>query len=251
MPELRTLIVIPAYNEGRHIADVLKAIPKNTGKILVVDNASTDNTVEIVKKCNASLLRHPVNTGKASSIIDGFKYAIKNKFDVVVAMDADGEHPPDRIKDFLGAIRDNDVVVGQRKSYRSLWRKILNKWNNLWIQMLLPQIEDTQCGFRAIRTELLKKMSLKSQGFEIEMEMLLEAYKNRARIGTINILTKPIRKTTLKFRDYLRINNFFDRWVLKNKQHLNTGNLKCFLLIMFAYLGLIIFGGLGKLIGEK
>ena len=251
MAALKTLIVVPAYNEGKHIASVLRAIPKGVGEILVVDNASADNTAAIAKKLKVNLIRHSVNMGKAGSLKDGFDYGITHNFDVVITMDADGEHPAEKIHDFLRGIKNKDMVIGQRKHYRSFFRKLLNRWNNLWIQLLLPDVEDTQCGFRAIRTELLRKMNLTSKGFEIEMEMLLEAYKNKARIGTVEIAAKSIRKTTLKASDYLRINNFFDRWILKNKEHLNMGNPKRLLLLTFASLGLVVFGSLGKLTGAR
>ena len=79
----KILIIIPTFNEENNLPNVLSNIPKNVGTVLVIDNASTDNTVNVIKEYNVKRLLHKRNQGKAASLIEGIKYAIDNNFDVV------------------------------------------------------------------------------------------------------------------------------------------------------------------------
>src|SRR5450830_1700304 len=90
---LKIYIVIPAYNEARLIAHVIKDL-FNYGynNIVVVDDGSTDNTAGIVKKSNAELVRHPVNMGPGAAIKTGIDYALLKNADIIVTFDADGQH---------------------------------------------------------------------------------------------------------------------------------------------------------------
>ena len=237
---MKAIVVIPAYNEEKNIASVISRIPKELD-IVVINNASTDNTVWEVKKTNTPIIMHEKNLGKAQSLVDGFNYAFENNYDFVLLMDGDGEHDPADIPQFLEKIKTRDFVIGQRTYYRSFSRVLVNKWCNFWFNLVLPKIDDVQCGFRIIRTDLLKKLDISAMGFQIEINMLLEAVKNKARIDKVFIKTKPRKGTNLTVRDYIKINNFFDRWVLKNHKHLNINHFKRLFLVVFANLGLLLF----------
>ena len=196
---------------------------------------------DIVKRLKVPFISHAENKGKAKSLIDGFDYALRNNYDIVITMDGDGEHNPSDIPHFMVKIKNRDILIGQRRQFRSFGRKIVNKWCNFWFNLVLPDIEDVQCGFRAIKSSLLKKLNLNTTGFEIEINLLLEALRNNAVISKVFINTKPRQGTNLTIKDYIRINNFFDRWVLKNHKYLNINPIKKLFLLIFAYLGLVIF----------
>lgn len=237
---MKCIVIVPTLNEEKKIKPVLLSMPDYLD-VLVVDNASTDKTMDIVKRLNVPYILHKKNLGKAQSLIDGFNYALKNNYDVVISMDGDGEHNPSDIPRFLNKIKTSDMVFGQRKQFRSFGRNIMNKWCNLWFNLVLPKIDDVQCGFRAIRCSLLEKMDLSAIGFEIEINLLLEAVKNKAKIRKEFIDTTPRKFTNLTIKDYIKINNFFDRWILKNHKYLNMGPIKRLFLLVFTNIGLFIF----------
>jgi glycosyltransferase involved in cell wall biosynthesis len=244
----KTLAIVPAYNESKTIEAVLGGVSANVHDILVVDDNSSDNTLTLAKKHNIKTIEHTKNFGKGKAIQEGFSYAVKKKYDAVIILDADLEHDPLKIPDFLEQLKKYDIVVGQRNQYRSSLRHGLNKWTTSWFKLVIPFLDDFWCGYRAIKIDLVKKMQLTSNGFEIELEMLLESVKYNSKIGRIHITTKPIKKTHFKFRDYIRSNNFFDRWIIKNNKFLKPGKLKKALLLISARIGLLIGGFFEKII---
>jgi glycosyltransferase involved in cell wall biosynthesis len=236
----RDIVVIPVYNESAHIGAVLPEVLKHTTHVVVVDNASKDDTVAIVKRFPVAFIAHDKNQGKAQSIKDGFKYAIDNGFDNAIMMDGDGEHDPVQIPQFLDALKHNDFVLGERDVFRSKRRSIVNAWSKVWFGLIMPGISDPQCGYKGIRISLLRTMDIQSEGFGIELELILEAFKRGAKIQTIPIKTDPLAKTHVRLIDYVRINNFFDRWVIKNRRELRVRKLYKLLLVPGAGIGLAI-----------
>ncbi|EHR79127.1 glycosyl transferase [Thermococcus litoralis DSM 5473] len=112
---MKTLIIIPAYNEELTIGSVV-ALAKKYGDVLVVDDGSKDRTSEIAQKAGAIVIRHEVNKGKGAALKTGFGYALANGYDVIVTIDADGQHNPDEIPLLLKPILEGeaDLVIGSR-----------------------------------------------------------------------------------------------------------------------------------------
>ncbi|MDN5319832.1 MAG: hypothetical protein PWP49_252 [Thermococcaceae archaeon] len=109
---MKTLIVIPAYNEELTIGSVV-ALAKKYGDVLVVDDGSKDRTSEIAQNAGAIVIRHDVNKGKGAALKTGFGYALANGYDVVVTLDADGQHNiPLLLKPILKG--EADLVIGSR-----------------------------------------------------------------------------------------------------------------------------------------
>jgi glycosyltransferase involved in cell wall biosynthesis len=231
---MKSIAIIPAYNEGPALQEVVFKAKKHVNKIIVIDDGSSSPLK--VKGCK--LLRNKKNMKKGYSLMRGFRYAVDNGYDTAVTLDADGEHNPQQIPEFLEKIGEYDFVVGQRKEYRSLKRKSLNYFATFWFMLLIPGIRDMYCGFRAIKTDYLKKMDINASGFELEPEMLLEAVKQGMNIGFVDVQTKPLEKTHLKFEDYLKTNDLFDRWVLKNRDMIKCNIFKKYFLIISAHAGL-------------
>ena len=146
-------IVIPAYNEEEGITDVitqLKELSKNY-EILVVDDGSTDNTYKLAAETSVKVIRHPYNKGYGAALKTGIRNA---EADIVLFMDADGQHKPSDIKKLIQYIGEYDMVVGARtkKSKISLLRrpgkKILSITANYLAGMKIP---DLNSGFRALK----------------------------------------------------------------------------------------------------
>ena len=120
---MKTLIIIPTYNEEENIEKIITQTQENLKghffSILIVDDNSKDNTRKIVKDLtlkypNVHLFKRESKLGLASAYIDGFKYGIQNNFDVFIQMDADFSHNPKYLPNFFEKLKENDVVIASR-----------------------------------------------------------------------------------------------------------------------------------------
>ena len=191
---MRIVALIPAYNEERNIASVVAKTKKYADVVLVVDDGSQDKTKEVAETAGAVVISYPANKGKAEAMRVGFKECIKNNSDVVIVLDADGQHDPDEIPQFLEKINEGfDIVVGARQFDRSVMPKIRIFANSFssWVTSLVcrTKILDSQSGYRAIRTSVIEKIPLTSQRYQIETEMLIKAAKCNFKIAFIPIKT--------------------------------------------------------------
>jgi len=192
---MKTCVIIPAYNESKTIHGLITAVKVFVPDVLVIDDGSADNTAELARQAGAIVLSFKHNGGKGKALKDGFDYAVKNNYEAVVAMDADGQHVHDDILKIIGAGAANPsigMVVGNRMANPEdmpLVRFITNLFMSLIISAICRQnIPDTQCGYRLIRCGLLKKMDLISSNYEIESELLIKA----SRLG-FKIISVPIK----------------------------------------------------------
>ena len=149
-------IIIPAHNEEEGIADVISGIKQlNKGyEIIVVDDGSTDNTYKLASDAGVKIIRHPYNKGYGAALKTGIRNATA---DVVLFIDADGQHKPSDVKKVLSYIEEYDMVVGARtkKSKISLLRRpgkrILSITANYLAGMKIP---DLNSGFRTIKKDI-------------------------------------------------------------------------------------------------
>ncbi|MGM5482991.1 MAG: glycosyltransferase family 2 protein, partial [Nanobdellota archaeon] len=156
---MKGLVIMPIYEEFSELPNLINNINED---ILIIDDGSNRNARPHIKDLiytNYVKLEHK---GKGNALKHGFNYAIRKNYDYVITIDSDGEHFPEDILKFKKKILTSDIVIGQRKEYRSMKRKILNYIGKVSFRPLLNKIDDTQCGFRAIRIDLLKKLKLKS-----------------------------------------------------------------------------------------
>jgi glycosyltransferase involved in cell wall biosynthesis len=194
-------IIMPAYNEEQVIGGViekLKALDLEAD-ILVVDDCSSDNTKEVAEKAGARVIRHPYNKGNGAAIKTGIRNA---RGEIIVTMDADGQHNPDDVPRLLRDIGDFDMVVGARSdsSEGKLHRNIANRiYNGLASYLCTFKVEDLTSGFRAVKTKVARKfiylfpnrfsypttitMSLIKSGFNVKYEPI----KASERVGKSKI----------------------------------------------------------------
>ena len=194
---MKIAVIIPAFNPGdalkQTIAGVRKAI--SGGDIIVVDDGSTDNTAEIAREEKVILLSHPQNRGKGEALKTGFKKALELQKEAVITIDADGQHDPRFIPQFLrvGGRGDYDIIIGSRMGYTENMpfpRFLSNKITSFLVSWLAGQrIEDSQSGYRFIKTDVLRNISLSTSRYETESELLIKAGAMGYRIGAIKIDT--------------------------------------------------------------
>ena len=163
--ESRVLVIIPAYNEGESIATVLGKIQKTSPgvDIVVIDDGSTDATVQIVRQAGAVILSHPINLGAGAATQTGYKYALEHSYRFMVQLDADEQHPPRYINDLLDILKNEpvDIVIGSRflgdTEYKVSWiRKVGMKTLALITSFIVGQrITDSSSGFRALKREVV------------------------------------------------------------------------------------------------
>ena len=189
-----TFAVIPARNEEKNIAKVIRGTKKYIGQIIVVDDGSDDRTYEIAKGCGVFVLRHLINLGKGAALKTGCDYAIEKGAGMIVVLDSDGQHDPEEIPNFINTLKENnlDIVFGYRKMDERVpfVLKTGNRLINFATKVLFGMdMHDTQSGFRAFSSEAYKKIRWKSHDYSIESEVVSKTGKNNLKYKEIPIKT--------------------------------------------------------------
>lgn len=191
-------IVIPLFNEEKTIQKVIKQIPNHhTYEIIIVDDGSSDKSVENIKKVNRDGLRiisHPKNKGYGAALLTGFKYATG---DIVVTLDSDGQHDPKEIPTLLSPIKNKkaDVVIGSRYKGDCLYDlPLYTRTGERFIKVMLRllfglRIGNNQSGFRAFNRKALKLFdNMKYEKMGLSTEILF-----KSGFHNLNIIEVPIK----------------------------------------------------------
>jgi len=209
---MRICALIPAFNEGPYIADVVERARRQVEEVVVIDDGSDDGTTEIARAAGAICLRLPTNRGKASALRVGFVYARDHKFTRVITLDGDGQHLPEDIPVMLRVAEETgaDLVIGARCFDRALMprsRYFSNTVGSRLASALVGcEIRDSQSGFRLFRLDKLDPVNLRSRYYELEMEVLIKMARSGCTIAHAPIRTvyddgrarskmKPVRDT--------------------------------------------------------
>lgn len=186
-------VVIPAYDSAGTIRQVATEALQSGFPILVVNDGSTDNTVEMLEGMPLSILSHGNNRGKGAALRSAFAWAMENDFDGVVTLDSDGQHDPTAIPLLIAAAADGDfdIVLASRFSQFSQMAGLRRHWNRFGAWCMRKRtgfvIDDSQSGFRYYSARLLRELRLESDGYELEMEILMKAWRGGFRIGSIAV----------------------------------------------------------------
>jgi glycosyltransferase involved in cell wall biosynthesis len=181
---LRFLTALPVYNEVRHVTAVLDEVVRNAQDVLVVDDGSTDGTGDLLaQRSDVTVVTHPQNRGYGAALITAFEYAIANDYDVLVTIDCDGQHEPQRISQLAAACVDADLVSGSRylqldetASQAPVDRRRINIQITDELNCRLGlKLTDAFCGFKAYRVESLKKLKLTETGYAMPLELWVQA----------------------------------------------------------------------------
>jgi glycosyltransferase involved in cell wall biosynthesis len=184
--------LIPAWNEARHISSVVERTLKHL-PVLVVDDGSHDGTGALAEEAGADVIRHETNRGKGIALVTGFDWVVQQGLDAVITLDADAQHDPDEIHKFLTAYRQNagDLIIGRRDFSKMPYPNRLANPIGSWLltKALGTHIPDNQSGYRLLSRELLKELELLTTGFELEVEVIIQAVCKGFRIAWVGIET--------------------------------------------------------------
>jgi len=217
---MKICVLIPSYNEAKTIGSLVKNLKGKGLDTIVVDDGSFDRTAEVAQQAGAYVLRQEQNKGKGASLKQGFDYILTQDYQAVITMDGDGQHSPEDIYKFIEQANnpDLDIVAGNRMSQSKNMppvRWITNKLMSFLISKICRHtIRDSQCGFRLIKTRVLKKINLSSSNYEIESELAIKASRKGCTIKSVPIQTiyakqvsqiNPIIDTLRFFRFILKL----------------------------------------------
>lgn len=190
---MKTIAIIPAFNEESTIENIIKGTSKYVDEILVINDGSTDLTTDNARKTGATVIDNIVNRGLGKTIKRGYDEAIKRRADIIVQIDADGQYDPEEIPKLIKPILENraDLVLGSRLEnlkYEMPWVKRNGNKAFTWLIRHLTgaDIKDGQTGFRAVRKEVFETIELDGD-FTYTQEMIVKASKEGWRIGNVPI----------------------------------------------------------------
>ena len=180
----RFLTALPVFNEVQHVSDVLDRVVQNAADVLVVDDGSTDGTRELLaQRKDVTVVSHGANRGYGAALQTAFDYAIAHRYDVLVTIDCDGQHEPQRIGQLVAACDQADIVSGSR--YLELdddagqapadRRRINSQLTDELNCRLGLRLTDAFCGFKAYRVEALKRLHLVETGYAMPLELWVQA----------------------------------------------------------------------------
>jgi len=187
------IVVIPAYNEEKNIGKVLAGVKKYTENIIVVDDGSKDRTSQIAKSYGAEVFRHFINRGLGGALGTGIKAALSKEADIILTLDADGQHDPDEIPKLIEPIKkgEADIVIGSRfleKQKMPFFRRVGNYFFNLFTFFLFGiKSTDSQSGMRAFNRKVGESLEIFTNGMEVSSEIIKEIKQQNFRVKEVPI----------------------------------------------------------------
>ncbi|MFO0941790.1 MAG: glycosyltransferase family 2 protein [Pirellulales bacterium] len=190
------LAALPVFNEEGYVDNVLAEVSKYADNILVINDGSTDGTMDRLKNWSSlNVVNHEVNRGYGAALKSAFQFAIENRYDCLVTLDCDGQHQPMRIPRFVAASTSADIVSGSRylKRYEGdsappserlfINRQITRDLNEL----LCLNLTDAFCGFKAYRVKALEQLNITDDGYAMPLELWVQA----AMVG-LSVIEVPV-----------------------------------------------------------
>ena len=191
-------IVIPARNEARHIGQVLTELEPEVHGLpvvpMVVDDGSSDRTADLARAAGVRVISHAINLGKGAALKTGCEAVIAAGCDVIVLMDADGQHRPGDLPLMVSPLLAGkaDLVLAQRHFTREMPATMrLGNWglSRLFSLLFGATFQDTQCGLRAFTADAYPKLDWIATDYAVETEMLVRAARARLRTAEVEIET--------------------------------------------------------------
>jgi glycosyltransferase involved in cell wall biosynthesis len=216
---MKICVIIPVYNSEKHIANVIENVLQYTDNLIVVNDGSTDGTLDVVQTRYATFLHivsYAKNRGKGYALKQGFRQALEMGYTHAVTLDADGQHLATDIAVLTTKAQENPnaLIVGSRKFDNPNMpegNKFANNFSNFWFRVQTAiALPDTQTGFRVYPLLKMGKMCLFTNRYEAELELLVRsAWKNIKLVPQpINVYYPPENERLSHFRkgkDFFRI----------------------------------------------
>ncbi|PYL60738.1 MAG: hypothetical protein DMF31_03850 [Verrucomicrobia bacterium] len=219
----QTAAVIPAYQDEKHIGDIVRRTRERLDHILVIDDGSSDQTAHRAREAGAEVLIHDQNRGKGEAIKTGLGHWSAREVTWAILLDSDGQHLPEEIDRFIAAAAsatEPTFFIGNRMNDTARMpfvRRVVNRYMSSEISRVCGQrIPDTQCGFRMLHRQLIPELLGGAHRFEYETEVLIIASRDGYRIESVPITTvytdqvskiHPVRDTIRFFKLMWRYRN--------------------------------------------
>ena len=181
MADLNVCVIIPTYNNDKTLSRVIDGVLIYTDQIIIVNDGSTDDTINILKKYpSLEQIHFKKNKGKGAALRAGFKKAIQKKYDFAITIDSDGQHYPDDIPIFIHELDKNDniLLIGSRNmTHESVPKNSSfgNKFSNFWYWIETGiKLTDTQSGYRLYPLDTISKINFYTNKFEFEIESIVK-----------------------------------------------------------------------------
>ena len=227
---MKTLIIIPTYNEYENLRPLLEQIYTYApaSDILIVDDNSPDGTGKLADEIQAEnqqvkVMHRTGKLGLGTAYIAGFKYAVEHQYDAAFEMDADFSHDPRYLPDFLREIEYADLVIGSRyvkgggTPNWSPLRRFISGGGNIFARFMLGiPVHDCTAGFRCYRREVLESIDLdtiESQGYAFQVELAYRVYKHDYKIVETPIIFQDRRVGKSKMSRAIFLEGF--TWVIR------------------------------------
>ena len=203
-----TYVILPAYNEATRIQPVIEEIAEKGYKMIIVNDGSSDNTLEVIKESkkkypeNIHIYSHIINRGVGVAMQTGFDAVLKYNPRFIVNMDSDGQHDANDLENVLEPLVTGraQAVIGVRPlKDMPLSRNIANAIMNLLTRIFYKvDVSDSQTGFRAITIDALKKININARGYLISSEFIREVNDNYIPFEEVPIRTIYTPETQAK-----------------------------------------------------
>jgi glycosyltransferase involved in cell wall biosynthesis len=189
-------ILIPAFNAEKTLGAVASECLEAGVPVVVVDDGSTDGTASVAAGLPVVVLRHGQNRGKGGALRTGFAWALAQGFEAVVTLDADGQHDVSAVSRLYESARDSgaDLLIASRHTQFEKMAGLRASWNRFGVWCMRKrtgfEITDSQSGFRYYSSVLLRSVDLVADGYDLEMEILMKAWRKGFTIASLPVAAR-------------------------------------------------------------
>ncbi len=211
---MRPAVIIPVYNHGRQVGDVIRRTLQLGLPVFVVDDGSTDASAEnIAAIAGIHVLHHSTNKGKGAALCTGFTAARDKGYDWAITLDGDGQHKPEDAAHLLNAVCGTErcIVIGKRQGMDGQknvpWTsRFGRKFSNFWVFAAGgPLVEDSQSGFRLYPLPEVLALTVQARRYQYEVEVLVKARQQGIRVKEVpvQVIYQPKGERVSHFRPWL------------------------------------------------
>lgn len=189
-------ILIPSFNAEKTLGAVASECIDAGVPVVVVDDGSMDGTAKVAATLPVIILRHEHNQGKGSALRTGFSWALEHGFEAVITLDADGQHDVSAVSRLYESARDNgiDLLIASRHTQFKKMAGLRASWNRFGVWCMRKrtgfEITDSQSGFRYYSSGLLRSVTLVADGYDLEMEVLMKAWRKGFRVASLPVAAR-------------------------------------------------------------
>lgn len=210
------LVVIPVFNHGATLRQVVEGVLKHHDKVLIVDDGSLQPVQGLIEDLDVELLTHEQNRGKGAALISAVDWALERDFSHMICLDADGQHDPDDLPLFVAEVKEHPqaLIVGHRNfDQQSIpgSSRFGRQFSNFWLRLQTgSQLKDSQSGFRAYPLFIFQQLNFWTRRYNFEVEVLVRSVWAGVELRDVDILVyyPPGDERVSHFR------GFMDNWRL-------------------------------------